>query len=1308
MQKAGSLDNHRADHHSAQPASIHRRRIAKTTPVARAAAATSNTVQPITIALPSGVALGKGHDGSNYVGTVILDVPSKNPIRPIPVVAIPAKATPPSHGSHRLYSSAVGPAAGIGSSTLAGDVSATEASIASAAAGAPTDVPTDAAEVGTSSDVGPPTSAAGSGWITAQHKPVFLALSAAGVVLLMLIAFMIGVCAFHKYPASGTGKRTLPAFLRRRRRRRQTLDGKAGVRQAEGQTQGLGLLLDNSKSPSPLSPGTEKDEDGFETHFFTPSIGYSPDPKARATFRTEKAIGTTSVFRSKEGKVPLPLTSKLISSVARGLAVSRANAFGPPPTLKYEEIIASPIITSPSAIFSPDISTLSAHSPREVQRWQTFPHHQAAKASSGGVINGLLIQDGTDSVRGSPVMSGLYPRDLKVTNGAPLSASNSIRSGRPSMIGLGLRAAVVAEGQEESVRAQHGAPDYSAQSDQVYPGTFRPTGGLGTISIVQSETAEVHENELSDFTMSQGGPGDTTIELAKDEEEGPLSTTQYHDTQSQPGPSLSLETIQNLTWRDVPEGSLRSGSPLRLGSCDNLAAISPSSSGMSLVAGRPAVPESVLRALEVTIPENVSSPTKGSTTPQQASHQHATLAASRRTGWHGAPGDTSSLASSSRRQMENRFPLPDPRRSREVELERRSTSGGASDRSEEMIVLAGIALDGISPIDVPSYPFSLWSATGASAPALASYAATLATIAASDAAAFGGQGPSLVAVPATDHDFGASQATHAMTSTPRKNRSAAHQHEQHRTGSPLLSLTPSNSSSAHSVLLLREQRLRSNLETIQRAESENALSLSPSPHRGRSGTVSQQSGQYNGSPRKTTASLFSLSGLSVREGKDGINSARASEAIDPTHLILGTDTKLTASNSPGRVARQRVITPMTTAVGNVPPTLGSVADTMMALTSCDSTPASSRSMDTIDTRASSPGPIPFSLSAHPHNIHTGPDPRHLEKLASEYHNLATRQIKPSIVDANLSTGHGNMTPVLTMLPSTTQLRMQMPMGPHILDGAMLALEEKEQQRLLAQHLLALHPQLAQTTVDVMAHAQSGGKKRKTGHQRGRDGMENTPASSISRSNYSHGSATASPTPGPTPEHHHALQLSQAGATQLTSHGILRDSTMSFANLGQRSGTHGYGYGGVAEKESVLLMDVRASGDPSERGSYVSPTLKLFQFYSPHSNSNSSSSSQFGPGSGPALGNARAGSRVHSQTSSGSGGLGLSLGAYVMDEDSGSAVHGPGWDSRPASSSTVGMGMAMPLPNFTAAMNGGTFVGPPSPVVRPDGVVDVFA
>ncbi|KAK0526198.1 hypothetical protein OC835_005368 [Tilletia horrida] len=387
-------------------------------------------------------------------------------------------------------------------------------------------------------------SSASSPFDARQPAPVFLALSAAGVILLMFVAFMIGFCLCRRYSDLATRKRFLPAFLRR----------KGGAPKQP-------IILRQHDTPGfdkdlmVASPAVEKEIEVFDSHFFVPSLG-----------RHRKTATLSSHAPSLPPKDYRGSPTKPISSVARGLAVSRATgmAITMPPALNYEDIIASPVIASPSAVFSPDVSTLSAHSPREVQRWATFPAPPAARPRTGRLI------PETGSARNSPAFGP--PSNLRITNDASLAASSiayGTHSASPSHIGLGL----VTETLEP-----HGLPAGPVTVEQV--------------AFEHLETAEEHEHELQDAATAQVVFRDTpspTDDGSIDSEETVVGA---------PQPSLSFETIQQLTWREVPEGSLRTGIPLRLGSCDNLAAITPSSSGMSLV-GKPAVPESMLLALEV-------------------------------------------------------------------------------------------------------------------------------------------------------------------------------------------------------------------------------------------------------------------------------------------------------------------------------------------------------------------------------------------------------------------------------------------------------------------------------------------------------------------------------------------------------------------------------------------------------------------------------------------------------------------------------------------------------------------------------------
>ncbi|CAD6884618.1 unnamed protein product [Tilletia controversa] len=1189
----------RADHRAGAPIRVQRLRSSDASPTDAPqprASSSAIAVQPITIALPSDVGLGgKGH-GPNFVGTVILDGPGRKPLAPIPVVAIVPHLSPTrGHGSHSQDQdqNMLDPSSTAVSPDLTDGAIIPTATAASEAVADPS-------------------------WNSNQPTPVVVALSAAGVILLMLIAFMIGVCLCRRYANFLDRSRSLPAFLRRRSAKKPVV-----IRKDTASS------LDKRSIHS--SPMPEKDEDGFETRFFMPSsLNRRPDRKAEMSMFSE-----TTTLPHKEIYSNAP--SKAISSVARGLAISRATgmAITMPPALRYEDIIASPVIASPSAIFSPDMNTLSgAHSPREVQRWTSFP-----VAPGGGTLTGRLIPD-TGSARNSPLIG--WSPNLRVTNmgSAPSSRLSHSDTSAPT-IGLGF----VEDGAHRMRSANTSGPTTSYYTEH-------------------TESGEVHEDDIQDFAMTQARRSISAPSIVRVEPEV--------DEPVEPVPSLSIETLQHMTWRDVPEGSLRTGSPLRVGSCDNLAAISASSSGMSFI-GHAAVPQSVLRALE------------GATAASEVAYARSKalervqseLAAENETGrreipqprrsgrqQHGVSSadTTTSLSSLNRRQIDAGFPLPE---SRYPQL-RPELNRTASNKSDDLIILSGIAMDGISPIDMPHFPFSLWSSS-ASAPALASYAATLATNAANGVAAAAAHFPGGGGAPITTAHHVEPIRTNTLNTTPQKSMTAIPTTNS-TTLSPSLSQM-SKSSSAHSVLLLREQRLRSNLEALKRAESEeSSLSLSPIH------ALGHARGLTGSSP---SSSSFSLARLSIREPSGAV-----------------------ASGSP-RKTRHRNITPTTAVPTTILPNAsftseprsmigggggGGDALTTFAPSSCGSTPASSRSMDTLDTRASSPTPAPLGYSYSPDN-----------RKANEISALAAATERDLVVqraEMTVGGGYGNVSPVLTFLPSTMPARAFRERTTTT-DGATLALQEKEQQRMLAQHLLAAHhqyqsfapPASVQMVYDELVAAlqeEVGQQQEQQQEQQQQDeqGAHFGPvSSSFSQSFYSQPSAAPSPSP------RHNINQTPAGPVPTTASNLnaanalaLRDSTNSLSLPGLNAFRFSGGGGGGL-----------ASGAPSERGSYVSPTLKLFQFYS-------STGAGTGPtGTGTGNGNQRRStpsSSAHDSSfgsSSGSGsGSGLGLGLVGMQPHRGAG------SVSPTSVEEGGMGG----PNKTQPCFA-------RPAVRADGVVDVF-
>ncbi|KAK0553049.1 hypothetical protein OC846_002665 [Tilletia horrida] len=963
--------------------------------------------------------------------------------------------------------------------------------------------------------------------------PVMMALSAGAVIFLMLIAFMIGACVCKRYASMMERRKALPAFLKGRSnsppgpdRKQPFKDGKASI---------------------PPSPMLEKDEDGFETRFIVPTLGFYANGKAAGL------ASSAPNLLSKRTSTPATSPVKMISSVARGLASSRGTGVVPP-VLKYEEIIASPIITSPSAIFSPEVSSSSTHSPRDIQRWTNLP----SSAPNAGSLTGKLVPD-TPSARNSPAL-GPSSR-LRVMNGGSVGSHTPAGSVEAaSMVGLGLMT------------------DSVERSMPIVSSARESTVGA------KSMTAEVHEDELHDFTMASVLPSSTLSQSP----EKPQSSTK-------PAASLSVETLEQLTWRDVPEGSLRSGSPLRVDSCDNLTAISPSSSGLSLMTGRAAVPKSVLRALqgyeggeasssETTVPSDAEITNADDELPREIPRQW-------RAGQHGsAVLGTKDLPLADRRQHKVSdsslldYMKPSGHSLRRPDMIRRSTQISTSSRSDDLIVLSGIAMDGISPIDMPSLPLSLWS-TSASAPALASYAATLANLAANGASAITSMFPGTLttACPIPEAEI---SPTEQLSSTPTKTFANTLPH-----ASPSSSQM-SQSSSAHSVLLLREQRLRSNLQAIQRAESQQSLAfsdkLSPADAlRNPAGTPPKSQ------TRKQSASSLSLNGLSIREPTSSTGKKSLSPRKGRDRNVTPTATSLVAVATANAAAAAMAESFPRGIVGH--PYTGVPG-------SCGSTPAASRSMDTIDTRASSPTPLPpFSFPFPMQDDRTQMVDAASIKVQERGQGGQLRALKYI---------RSNDEPLSSMLafaapPSTTVARVDILEDRHlpaIYDGAMLALQEKEQQRVLAQHLLGMDVPL-DYPVDVglnevieiypdekqVVPLQSTSTSSFLSGQ----GEQVGDVTQSSASLYSHLSASAGPSPTP----NKSLSSNNAVLDSMTGSGsmlggsggassALRDSTNSLVG-------HGF-------RLSGLTTGSTPSSD--ERGSYISPTLKLIHFYSPSAGS----------------------------------------------------------------------------------------------------------
>ncbi|KAE8212321.1 hypothetical protein CF327_g4023 [Tilletia walkeri] len=1193
----------RADHRAGAPVRVQRLRKPEMSPteaphIARASSSTTASVTPITIALPSGVGLGgKGH-GPNFVGTVILDGPGRKPMAPIPVVVIaPHLSAAREHGRQPQTQGV------LDNSPTATTPDVTEGAIIA------TDTPTPTAASDAYTD---------SSWNQHGPTPVVVALSVAGVILLMLIAFMIGVCLCRRYAKVLDRGLSLPAFLKRRSSKKP-----------------ISLRKDSAGSLDKASPMPEKDADGFETRFFVPTLMNRMQDRKTSTGLT----GQAPFLPRKESYNNPP--SKAISSVARGLAISRVTgmAISMPPALRYEDIIASPVIASPSAVFSPDMNTLSTHSPRDVHRWTSFPVN-----AGGGTLTGRLIPD-TGSTRNSPLIGWSPNPNLRVTNmGSTSSSRLSYSDTSAPAIGLGL-----VEDRSHGMRSVD-------------------TAGVTTSYYTeQSESAEVHEDELQDFAMAQAPRSASAPSIAHVVPEAEEAV--------KPVPSLSIETIQHLTWRDVPEGSLRTGSPLRVGSCDNLAAISPSSSGMSLVG---AVPQSMLRALEGTTSMGYGSETRTRALERVQSelisengNGRREIPQPRRSGKHGVTtvDPTTSLSSLNRRQIENDFPLPESRYPQRPELNRT-----ASGKSDDLIILSGIAMDGISPIDVPHFPFSLWSSS-ASAPALASYAATLATIAASGAAAVS----SHFAGGATHTPITTARIepirTNTLNSTPQKSMTAIP--TDSATLSPSLSQM-SKSSSAHSVLLLREQRLRSNLEALQRAETEDSLSLSPmhAHTRGQASIGSSRMIKVAGhQAHAPSSSSFSLTNLSIREP-----SSRS-----PNASPRKTRTRTTTPTAAATVETTTTVLP-TASFSSELRTVGGGAATFVP-SSCGSTPASSRSMDTLDTRASTPTPAhPFGYTYSP--IH--PDQQGHKKQPTD---LSLSQLSSTngdlVVQRADRVGGG-----AAFLPSKTANQM----GPfgcggeetnvaplRIYDGAMLALQEKEQQRLLAQHLLGHQypgfegPTSVVDMVDGLGDQLVVQKQAQTQNPIGVVSTQfgTSSSSSFSQSFYSQPSAAPSPASRRASPNHQAAAVVAANAAL-----ALRDSTNSLNNL--------LGLGGVRFSGSVAGGAGGAGGSvpPSERGSYISPTLKLFQFYSNGNSTNTTGARRSSP--------SRSMSSTTHDSSFGSGsGSGLGLGLVGMQRGGGGSGSGSPTEEGKLSSSGSTTSSTVVAAAFAR------------PAVRADGVVDVF-